>query len=159
MVGDHRTGKSTLIRSLTGAARNKIYNVMNGNGQLVHIFVSFSSPQEMGMKKHPPANFPDSIEQKYGVNRSNYDAFISAMRLEVRDQGNYGYEQYVNSVRSKGFDVKIAVVENSWDNILTDVTKLSAVASFAQRIGCPFLKLDASNDPNAESSRLKTFYP
>jgi GTPase SAR1 family protein len=159
VVGDHHTGKSTLIRSLTGAARNQIYNVKNGNGQLVHIFVSFSSPQEMSMTKHPPANFPDSIEQKYGVNRSDYDAFISAMRLEVRDQRNYGYEQYINSVRSKGFDVKIAIIENSWNNIPTNAAKLSAIASFTQRIGCPFIKLNAFNDPNAESSTLKRFYP
>lgn len=159
VVGDNSSGKSTLIRSLTGAARNQVYNVKNGRGQLVRAFVFLSSPQEMGMTKYPPQTFPDSIENKWHVDRNSYDVLISALRLDVRDQANYGYDKYIDSVRGKGFDVKIAVIENSWNNIRTDAGKLSAISSFAQDIQAPLMQLNASNDPNSESSRLKGFYP
>jgi GTPase SAR1 family protein len=159
VIGDGHFGKSTLIRSLTGAARNQVYNVKNENGQLLRIFVSFNSPQEMGMNNHPPTDFPETIEEKYGVKRNDYDVFISALRLAVRDQANYGYKQYINSVRDKGFDVKIGVIARSWDNKPILPSELSEVLSFAESVGSPCMKLNALNDPNAESSKLKRFYP
>jgi GTPase SAR1 family protein len=159
VVGDNRTGKSTLIRSLTGAARNQVYNVKNGHGQSVRAFVFLSSPQEMGMTKYPPQTFPDSIEKEWRVDRNSYDVLISALRLDVRDQANYGYDKYIESVREKGFDVKVAVIEKSWNNTQTDAGKLSAISSFAQKIQVPLMRLNASNDPNSESARFKSFYP
>lgn len=79
IVGERGSGKSTFIRSLTDCGRNKIYNVKTLNGQPLRAFVSINSPQEMGMSNHPPQSFPQSIENKYGIKRNDYDILISCL--------------------------------------------------------------------------------
>jgi len=160
IIGERDAGKSTLIRSLTGCGRNKVYNVKTLSGQPLRAFVSLNSPQEMGMSNHPPQNFPQSIESKYNVKRNDYDMLISALELVVGNQSQYGYQQYIQSVQNQGFDVRIAVIETSWNNVPANSNELTTIQSFAQQRNIRLTLVNASNDPNAESSRIRqNLYP
>jgi len=159
VVGEGNSGKSTLIRGLTGCGRNKVYNVKNTAGNSLRAFVSLNAPQEMGMRTHSPQNFPESIETKYHVNRNDYDVLISALRLSVSNQAAYGYESYIQSVRRKGFAVKLAVIDTSWNSNHADPAELFTMNTFAQTNGITLIHLNASNDPNQESSRMRILYP
>jgi len=160
IVGERSSGKSTLIRSLTGCGRNKVYNVKTLSGQPLRAFVSLSSPQEMGMSNHPPQNFPRSIEDEYGAGRNDYDILISALELVVGNQALYGYQRYVQSVQNQGFDVRLAVIETTWNNVRADPNKLTAIQNFAQQRKIPLILVNASNDPNEESSGIRqNLYP
>jgi len=81
IVGERNSGKSTLIRSLTGCSKSKIYYVKSLSGNTLRAFVILSSPQEMGASRYPPQNFPKSIEDKYQVDRKEYDILISPLEL------------------------------------------------------------------------------
>lgn len=54
IVGERESGKSTLIRSLTGCGRNTVYNAKSLGGRTLRAFVFLSSPQEMGASNYPP---------------------------------------------------------------------------------------------------------
>ena len=160
IVGERGSGKSTLIRSLTGCGRNRVYNVRTLSGQPLRAFVSLSSPQEMGMSNHPPQNFPQSIENKYGVRRNDYDILISALELVVGNPALYGYQRYIQSVQNQGFDVRLAVIETSWNNVPANPNELSTIQNFARMNGLPPILVNATNDPNVESSRIRqNLYP
>jgi len=160
VVGEGGSGKSSLIRSLTGCGRNKVYNVKNIGGKTLRAFVSLNAPQEMGMQKHSPQNFPKSIEDEYGVDRNDYDILISALRLTVGNQALYGYQQYIQSVRNQGFDVKLAVIETSWNNIQANSGDIAAIKIYAQVSNLNLIPLNASNDPNEEASKIRhNLYP
>lgn len=159
VVGESSSGKSTFIRSLTGCGRNKVHNVKNIRGHSLRAFASLNAPQEMGMRRHSPQNFPESIETKYHVNRNDYDVLISALRLRVANQATYGYESYIQSMRGKGFAVKLAVIQTSWNGDHVDSAELSAINAFAQTNEISLICLNASNDPNRESSRIRDVYP
>jgi len=164
IVGKYDSGKSTLIRALTGTWKCKVVNVKDLRGQPLKAFVSLSAPQELGLSKHPPSNFPASIEKKYRVKRNDYKLLISALELVVssRSRSAYGYEQYINSVQGQGFDVRLAVIENSWDNKPADPYELSNIKKFAKKVNIkpPLLLVDASNDPNEEANKIRrALYP
>jgi GTPase SAR1 family protein len=161
IVGERNSGKSTLIRSLTGCWKSKVYNVRTLSGQPLRAFVSLSSPQEMGMsKKHPPHKFLQSIEEKYGVKRNDYDILISALELVVRNPVLYGYQKYIQNVQNKGFDVRLAVIKTSWRGIPADQKELVTIQSYAQKKNIPIILVDASTDPNVESSKIRQkLYP
>jgi len=160
VVGERDAGKSTLIRSLTGCGRNKVYDVKTLNGQALKAFVSLNSPQEMGMSNYPPQNFPQSIENKYNVKRNDYDILISALELVVGNQTQYGYQQYIQSVQSQGFDVRIAVIQTGWNNVAANPNELQAIQNFAQQGKIPLILVNASSDPNVESSKVRhALYP
>jgi len=160
IVGERGSGKSTLIRSLTGCGRNKVYNVKSLSGQPLRAFVSLSSPQEMGMSNHPPQNFPRSIEDKYGVERNDYNILISALELVVGNPALYGYQQYIRSVQNQGFDVRLAVIQTGWNNVSANPSELATIQNFAQQRGIPLILVNASNDPNEESSQIRrNLYP
>jgi len=160
VVGERGSGKSTLIRSLTGCGRNKVYNVKSLGGQTLRAFVSLNSPQEMGMSNHPPHNFPQSIENKYGVGRNEYDILISALELVVRNSALFGYQRYIQSIQNQGFDVRLAVIETGWNNVPANSRELVTIKSYAQQRNIPLILVNASNDPNEESSRIRqNLYP
>ena len=160
IVGERDSGKSTLIRSLTGCGRNRVYNVKTLNWQPLRAFVSLSSPQEMGMSNHPPQNFPQSIEIKYGVKRDDYDILICALELVVRNPAMYGYQRYIESVQRQGFDVRLAVIETSWNNVRASSNELVTIQSYAKQRNIPIILVDASNDPNVEAYKIRSkLYP
>jgi len=160
IVGERNSGKSTLIRSLTGCGRSKVYNVRTLSGQPLRAFVSLNSPQEMGMLYNPPYNFPQTIENKYHVSRDDYDILITPLELIVRNQTMYGYKQYVQSVRNQGFNVRLAVIRISWNGIPANPRELINIQNYATQNNIPIILVDASNDPNEESSKIRhALYP
>ena len=164
IVGEYDSGKSTLIRCLTGTWRCKVVNVKDLSGQPLKAFVSLSAPQERGLSKHPPSNFPASIEQEYKVSRDDYKLLISALELKVspRSRASHGYEQYIHSVQRQRFDVRLAVIENSWDDKPADQNELSNIQVFARQVNItpPLLLANASNDPNEEANKIRrNLYP
>jgi len=160
IIGLRGSGKSTLIRSLTGCSKNRVWNVKTLSGQPLRAFVSLSSPQELGMSNYPPSIFPQCIERRYGVNRNDYDVFISALELIVRNQTLYGYQNYIKSTQNQGFDVRMAVIRTTWDNINVNSNLITAAQNFAHQNKIPILLVDASKDPNEESSRIRqNLYP
>ena len=160
IVGKRSSGKSTLIRSLTGSWKNRVWNVKKLNGQPLKAFVSHNAPQEMTMSNYPPQNFPESIEDKYGVRRNDYDILISALELVVRDQASYGYQRYIQTTQNKGFDVRIAALKTAWNNAFAGSNEITTIQNFAQQNNIPLILVNASNDPNAESFKIRqTLYP
>ncbi len=164
IVGEYDSGKSTLVRSLTGTWRSKIINVKYISGNPLKAFVSLSAPQERGLAKNPPSNFPTSIEQAYKVSRNDYELLISPLELVVSpiSQAKYGYQQYILHVQRQGFDVRLAVIENSWDNKPADPIELSNIQFLATQVTMskPLLLVDASNDPNEEANKIRrNLYP
>lgn len=160
IVGEGKSGKSSLIRSLTGCGRNKVYNVKNTSGKPLRAFVSLNAPQEMGMKRHSPQNFPKSIEDKYGIDRNSYDILVSALRLSVSNQAEYGYEQYIQSVQSQGFEARLAVIEISWNNVQADPSEIAAIKTYARSNNITLILMNASNDPNEEAAKIRQkLYP
>lgn len=162
IVGDYGSGKSSLIRSLTGSCRNKIIFVKDLSGQRLRAFVSLSAPQELGMKKCAPKIFPQYIETKYDVKRNTYDILISALELIVsnRSKARYGYEPYILSVLQQGFDVRLAVIENAWDNIRVGSQEITNIQTFAANHNIPMILVDASNDPCDEAYNIRlALYP
>jgi hypothetical protein len=147
---------------LTGSWRNKVVTVKSIGGLPLKAFVSLSSPQEMGMSKNPPENFPASIENKYRVRRNEYDILISALELVVssRSREKFGYHKYIQSAQNQGFDTRIAVIETSWDNLQADPEELSATRDLARRENKRLILVNASNDPTEEAYKIRhSLYP
>jgi energy-coupling factor transporter ATP-binding protein EcfA2 len=150
IVGRRKSGKSTIIRSLTGLGRIRrghVWNVKARNGQLLKALVLHSSPQELSTRKYPPAKFPDVFEKELGVSRDKYDLLISALELDVRDP-KYSYQEYVENIRSKGFDVRIAVIKTCWNGEQEEQMKIQNAQEFAQKLNIPLMLIDSSDDPN-----------
>jgi len=158
IVGERGSGKSTLIRSLTGY-RKRLWRVKSLSNRDLWAFIIHQSPQELGMHKYPPENFPSAFERKFRVNRNDYDLLISALELRVRNSA-FGYQQYVQSAKNQGFDVRLAIIQTSWNGEHTDQNDIASIQHFAQQNNIPFVLLNASNDPNEEASRIRqNLYP
>ena len=162
VIGERKSGKSTIIRSLTGMGRRKrgeVWRVKSLDGQPLRAFIIHSSPQELGVGKYPPDNFPDAFEREYDVNRGDYDLLICALELSVRNP-QHSYTEYISNARGKGFDIRIAVINKRWDETLEDSSKIEGAQNFAQQHGIPITLVDASNDPNVAANNVRsTLYP
>jgi len=162
IIGERKSGKSTIIRSLTGCGRRKkreVWRVMSLSGQRLKAFIVHSSPQEMSVTKYPPNNFLQAFENEFGINRNDYDILISALELNVRDP-QYSYKEYVSQTRNQGFDVRIAVINVWWNGTSEDPTKITDSQNFAQQNKIPITLVNASEDPNVAANKLRsTLYP
>jgi energy-coupling factor transporter ATP-binding protein EcfA2 len=159
VIGQRSSGKSTIIRSLTGVGRNKVHKVKNNKGEYVRAFAFLMSIQEIGMTKYPPASFLEQIEKKTKINRKDYDVLICPLRLVVREQETYGYPKYIQSTKNKGFDVKLVVIEVGQNGTKAVAADISIIKSYVIAQKIPILLINASGDPNNESSKLKDLYP
>jgi len=113
----------------------------------------------MGAANYPPHTFPHAFEVKYGVSRNDYDMLISALELYVR-RAQYTYDQYVNSVLAQGFEVRIAVIKTRQDGNPESPSLIQGVIAFSNSRSIPVLQIDATGDPNAVSSYIRSrFYP
>jgi len=160
IVSGRGSGKSTLIRALTGfEARRRLWRVKSLSGRDLWAFIIHQSPQELGMRRHPPQDFPDVFEKKYGVSRNEYNFLISALEIHVRNP-QYSYRQYINSARRKGFDARIAIINKYWNGKLEDPIKVQSVQNFASFNGILFILVDASQDPNVTANKIRNnLYP
>ena len=159
IIGERNSGKSTLIRSLTGYGRKRLWRVKSLGGRNLWAFIIHQSPQEMGMNKYPPKTFPDSLEQQFNVQRSDYDLLICALELIVRSP-QFSYQQYINSAQSKGFNVRMAIISRNWNGNQANQAEIQNALNFAQGNSIPFCPVDASNDPNDEAHKIRQqLYP
>jgi energy-coupling factor transporter ATP-binding protein EcfA2 len=162
IVGNRKSGKSTIIRSLTGLGRRlrgRAWNVRARNGQPLKALILHSSPQELDAGKYPPTDFPDAFERELNVSRDMYDILISALELQVR-KSQYSYQEYVKSVLNKGFDVRIAVIKIRWNGKQERQTKIQKLQGFAQKLNIPLILIDASDDPNVAANTVRgNLYP
>lgn len=162
VVGERKSGKSTILRSLTGLwamKRGQVWRVRSLDGRPLWAFVIHSSPQELGMSRYPPNDFPEAFERKYDVSRDAYDLLISALELSVRDP-QYSYREYISNVRRQGFDVRIATINTRWDETPEDALKIRDVQNFTRQHGIPITLIDASEDPNVAANRVRSaLYP
>jgi|GEM_PF-3176031 len=162
IVGRRKSGKSTIIRSLTGLGRRlkgHVWNVKARNGRSLKALILHSSPQELGTGKYPPAKFPEAFEEELNVSRDRYDLLISALELQVKNP-RYSYQEYVRSAQSKGFDVRIAVIKTCWNSEQEEPTKIQNAQQFAQQLSIPLMLIDASDDPNVVANTVRNnLYP
>lgn len=160
VIGPLDSGKSTIIRSLTGCPGNRVWNVRSLGGQPLRAFEVLSSPQEMGLSNYPPENFPQAIEERYNVNRDDYELLICPLELKVGNPDLFGCHRYVQNARNQWFDVRMAVIERQWNGIPVEIAYINGVQSFAQHNNIPLIRLDASNDPNITSAHVRNnLYP
>ncbi len=65
--------------------------------------------------------------------------------------------KYLESAKTKGFDVKVAGIEKDWNKDESDLTKIS---KWCKENNVPYLALNTINDYNLEANKLRrTFYP
>lgn len=159
VIGERDSGKSTLIRSLTGisvARKGKLWRIKSRSAQPMKAFVLLSAPQEMSVKKYSPNDFPQKLEQEFRVNRNNYDILITAMELSSR----VGYSQYILQTQNQGFGVRLAVINLRQDGTRENPVKIQSIQNFAQQNNVPMALIDASDDPNIAAGKIRNnLYP
>ena len=154
IVGDRDSGKTSMVRSLTGVTREGVWKVKNMQGIERKAFVLTSAITERGAKYNPPDKFPISLEERFKINRNDYDILICP--FELRTQKKYSFDKYVDKAKSEGFTVKVAIIETTWNNEPSDISNIQNICD--QRGIIPEV-LDASNDYNPESAKIrKQFY-
>ena len=80
ILGYQGSGKSSIIRALTGSRQIELRDLRSINGRLLPVLVNLRSPQERGCEDHPPDSFPESIEKLAGVSRDAWDVLVSALQ-------------------------------------------------------------------------------
>ncbi len=159
LLGGPKSGKSTLIRALTGVYRNRLVHLKSLGGSRLRAFVVDASPHEMGMRKHPPRNFLNMFERKWGIRRNQYDMFIGSLHPNAR-RPEFLPERYIESLIAQGFDVKVAIIEKSWDERMQDSSSISRIETFLKGRNIRTIRVDASGDPNEEASMIRhELYP
>ena len=163
IIGQRESGKSTLIRSLTGIGRRKKgvpWKLKSLGGAEIKALIVLSSPQELGMtEKHAPKNFPEYFEDKQEIGRENYDLIICPLELSVTNPV-YDYKEYIKVSQKKGFNVRIAVISKHWDGIEENKEKIREARKFALKHNKQLSLVDASNDPNVASGKIRQqLYP
>ena len=137
----------------------KLWRVKSLRGRCLRAFVLHQSPQELGMRRHPPQDFPDIFERKYRINRNNYDFLIPALEIYVRDP-QYSYQQYIYHTIGKGFDVRIAIINRHWNGTPENPRRVQNVQNFANSNNIPFILVNASGDPSVVANNIRNIlYP
>ena len=155
IIGNSWTGKTSIIRALTGCGRSGLWNVKSKRGDSKKALVIMGSPQEINKKKHSPENFPKSLENKY--DGDEYDIFICSLQTRPIDI-KYGYDKYIESIDRRRFDVKVAVIEKDWEG--RPNIRLHGIEDFCNDNRIPIIKIDASNDDHVEAGKIRReFYP
>lgn len=161
IIGNRNSGKSTLIRALTGIHWTKApWHLKKLNNQPINAFVCVSAPQEKDPVDFPPNQFPMCFEDEYGVNRNDYDLLICPLELLVQNQSLYGYHLYIQNAISHGFNTRIAIIERKYDGTPTNRNHVSKAQSFAQSVTPHCILVDASDDPHIAASQIRNnLYP
>ena len=156
IVGDINSGKTSMVRSLTGITREGIWKVKNTQGTERNALVLTSALSERkpcGRNKKPE-NFPNFLEEEFGVTRNEYDILICP--AELITQKKYALDKYIDKAKSEGFTVKVAIIQTTYDNQTSDITSIQEIC---REKGLTPLLLDASNDYNPESAKIRNqFY-
>ncbi|MGD0330097.1 MAG: hypothetical protein ABSB40_06570 [Nitrososphaeria archaeon] len=156
LVGDYNSGKSSIVRALTGCSRARIWKVINASGRKINALVILSTFQENPIKAIiPPEDLPNELERQYG----DYELLICP--IEISHSEDHKSEEYLKSFMSKKYDVKITLIEKGYDGRSPAPSDLSRVRDFASTNGITLLPLDISNsDEHTESRKIRDkLYP
>ena len=154
IVGDRHSGKTSIVRSLTGVTREGLWDVKNRQGTERKALVLVSAITERCARENPPNKFPSSIEKEFGISRNDYDILICP--FELRTWEKYSLDKYIDNATIEGFTVKVAIIRTTWDGQSSDIQHIEEIC---RQKGLTPLILDASNDYNPESAKIRTqFY-
>ncbi len=159
IVGDKNSGKTSLIRSLTGVGikKGRLWEVRKLNRKLINAFVILSAITELGVKKHnhTPNNFPDSLETQFGVERKDYELLICP--FELRTYNKYSLDKYIEIATSKGFNVKVAIIKF---NRKDEDYSIKDIIHICEQNKIDFIEIDIRKDYNPEANKIiNRFYP
>ena len=159
ILGYQGSGKSSIIRALTGSRQIELRDLRSIDGRLLPVLVNLRSPQERSCEDHPPDSFPESIEKLVGVSRDVWDVLVSALQYTPQES-ECPYEEYVTTSIEKGFEVKIAFIERKQNRSSLSKREIYEVQDFCDRVDIPIVLVDAAMDPSVEANRIRdTFYP
>ncbi len=153
ILGYGSSGKSTLIRALTGARQIGIYLLRSNDDHIIRALVNHSSPQERGCEDHPPDDFPSSIEELAGKEPDDWDVLISA--LQIRYNSSCPHIEYIDASLNQDFIVKIALIERDQDRESIDVAKVLDIQTYCEQKGIELVLVDAVKDPNVEANKIR----
>jgi hypothetical protein len=155
IVGDKGSGKSCLIRSITGIGqtRDHLWILRKKNGEMLPCLVQINSIGDENLKDITLDVFPRRIEVEHGVDHDAYEILICAVRrISVFD-----FKDLL--IRSmKEFDhVSVAAIKRDYDGkpyatILIDKE--------CKALSIPFLNIDLTKDYHPEAGRIRSdFFP
>jgi energy-coupling factor transporter ATP-binding protein EcfA2 len=160
VIGDYSSGKSSIIRALTGIhGHNYIWRVRGLDGRNIKAFVIISSLQEDGDTKYfdpNKDNFISKLENRYKVEHDKYELLICP--IEIRITRLYTFNTYANAFISNNYRVKLACIKKDWEGNKSDIR---LVESFAHDNDLPLEILDIfKNDEHLESRKVRdNLYP
>ena len=99
-IGDGGSGKSTMIRHITGVSRNRNITLTKTNGSEVSVFMILQSPQEPPIKILPQ-------EFLQNIQNSNADYVFVALRIDAVSNRTSApnFQAYLDIITSNGIDV------------------------------------------------------
>ena len=155
IVGDRNSGKTSTVRSLTGCNSSRLWIVKNLKGRPIKAFVLQKAITEFGGKKHPPNKFPASFEQKFDVNRRDYEILICP--FELRTYRKYSLDKYIQNARNQRFNVKVVIIKKDYQGTPYIISNIQNICLM---LGIRPLILDITNDYVEEARRIRRrFYP
>jgi hypothetical protein len=160
VVGEENSGKSAIIRALTGSiGRRNPWLVMTLSNNRIPVLVVVSALQEnQRTKSNPPGDFPERLERLHHVHPTEYELLICPLELSV---GRYNPERYLQSFMTNGFDVRVALIRTAWDGAPANSANLSRIQSFINSNGLRSVVLDiASSDEHMQARLVRdNLYP
>lgn len=155
IVGDRDSGKTSIVKSLTGCSKNGLWYVRTLSNKRLSAFVLLSAITEFGGKKNPPHKFPKSLEDKFHVKRHEYKILICP--FELKTWGKYSIDKYIQNARRNRFNVKVAVIKQDYTGQNYDITN---IRNICRQINVQLLPLDITRDYVIEANRIRNaFYP
>jgi len=161
VVGDAGSGKSSVIRALTGyGGRVYLWEVRNLAGNPINAFILLMSLQEDAKLKNikPNPHLYEEIENEKDVRHDDYELFVCPLQINPAKPGLYNFDEYLQAfIDSNEFDVRIALIENSWNTSQVNVTR---VKNFIASHNLRSINLDVNNDEHLEARKVRdNLYP
>ncbi len=154
IVGKGKTGKSSIIRGLTGCWIDSFWKINDLSGNRIWAMVLLSAIGE-----RPPVsveNFLEELEAQIRKKKRN-KGFSEKYRLIICPIRITPAKKYIESAITKGLNVKVAGIETDWKG--TSIN-LKGIGAWCDQKNVPYLSLNANNDDNVESGKIRQkFYP
>lgn len=154
IVGKGKTGKSSIVRGLTGCWCDCFWQVTDLSGNRILAMVLLSAIGE-----RPPVsseNFVVELEAQVRKKKrnkgfsDNYSLIICPIRPRPA-------KRFIEAALRLDLDVKVAGIETAWNG---QQPNLYGIGDWCVQKSIPYLPLNTSNDYNPEAGRIRqTFYP